>query len=36
MYDVPDETHSGLPHDLPVMIGNVPLCSLMSVSRNEE
>jgi hypothetical protein len=24
MFDTPDETHSGLPHDLPVLIGNVP------------
>ena len=30
MYDTPDETHTGTGHDLPVVIGNVPLPSGMS------
>lgn len=24
MFDTPDETHTGLSHDLPPMVGNVP------------
>lgn len=28
MWDIPDETHSNVPHDLPVVIGNVPVCPL--------
>lgn len=23
MYDVPDETHTGVPHDLPEGVGNI-------------
>lgn len=27
MWDIPDETHSNVPHDLPEVIGNVPIIS---------